>query len=58
MLDADIDMIHKRWDGYTALNRYFADAVLAIAEDADDDLVWIHDYYLTLLPKVRARSPV
>eukprot|EP00967_Tisochrysis_lutea_P122501 scaffold202780_cov32-Tisochrysis_lutea.AAC.3 len=56
MLDADIDMIHKRWQGYTTLNRHFAAVVLDIASGVDD-LVWIHDYYLTLLPQARGGPP-
>ena len=38
------------WDVYQAVNRRFADAVLAEAEDGD--LVWVHDYQLMLLPRM------
>ncbi len=38
------------WDVYRAVNRQFADAVLEELGDADDALVWIHDYQLMLLP--------
>jgi trehalose 6-phosphate synthase/phosphatase len=36
------------WDHHQHVNRKFADRVLAIARD--DDLVWVHDYQLMLLP--------
>ncbi len=36
------------WDTYRAVNQKFADEVLAAADD--DDLVWVHDYQLMLLP--------
>ena len=36
------------WDHYQTVNRRFADAVLAVAKD--DDLVWVHDYQLMLMP--------
>jgi trehalose 6-phosphate synthase/phosphatase len=36
------------WEDYQAVNRRFADAV--IAEASDGDLVWVHDYQLMLVP--------
>ena len=47
------------WDVYRAVNRRFADAVLAeLGEAADDALVWVHDYQLMLLPAMlRAARP-
>jgi trehalose 6-phosphate synthase/phosphatase len=38
------------WEAYRTVNRAFADAILEVAED--DDLVWVHDYHLFLLPKM------
>ena len=38
------------WEAYVAVNRKFADAVAATA--ADDDLVWVHDYQLMLVPQM------
>ncbi len=35
------------WDAYRNVNRTFADAVAATAEDA----VWLHDYHLALVPR-------
>lgn len=36
------------WDAYTEANRLFAQAV---AEDVqDNDLIWVHDYHLMMLP--------
>ena len=38
------------WGAYVAVNRYFADA---LAERMGvDDMVWVHDYHLVLLPKM------
>jgi len=36
------------WDAYRDVNRKFCAKVLATAQD--DDLVWVHDYQLMLLP--------
>lgn len=36
------------YDSYAAVNRKFRDSVLEIAEP--DDIIWIHDYQLLLLP--------
>ena len=35
---------------YTEVNRRFSDAILAIAKD--DDIIWIHDYQLMLVPQM------
>jgi trehalose 6-phosphate synthase/phosphatase len=44
------------FDLYEAINRRFADAV--IAEHRPGDLVWVHDYQLMLLPRlIRQRIP-
>ena len=38
----------QHWDSYMAVNRKFADAVIALA--TADDIVWIQDYQLMLVP--------
>ncbi|HWE93493.1 MAG TPA: bifunctional alpha,alpha-trehalose-phosphate synthase (UDP-forming)/trehalose-phosphatase [Tepidisphaeraceae bacterium] len=38
------------WDVYRDVNRKFADVVLSMAKP--DDLVWVHDYQLMLLPRM------
>ena len=44
------------WEAYERINRVFADAVAEVAEP--DDIIWIHDYHLMLLPRlVRERFP-
>jgi trehalose 6-phosphate synthase/phosphatase len=44
------------WTQYERVNQTFCDAVMEIARP--DDLIWIHDYHLMLLPKLlRARLP-
>ena len=44
------------WQEYQSVNRRFGDAVLNALQP--DDLLWIHDYHLMLLPKlVREKFP-
>lgn len=44
------------WDSYREVNIKFKDAVLEVAEP--DDIIWIHDYQLLLLPGlIRAEQP-
>jgi len=38
------------WDQYQRINQLFADAVDAILRP--DDVVWVHDYHLMLLPRL------
>lgn len=47
---------HKWWVTYERINARFADAICDAAEE--DDLVWVHDYHLMLLPRMlRERRP-
>ena len=44
------------WESYESVNRRFAEKVLEVLED--DDVVWVHDYQLMLLPRMlRAARP-
>ncbi|WP_425060279.1 hypothetical protein SCACP_09560 [Sporomusa carbonis] len=44
------------WEQYVAVNKVFCDAVCQIARP--DDVIWIHDYHLMLLPEMlRQRMP-
>jgi len=44
------------WESYRRVNTLFCDEVLKIAEP--DDVIWIHDYHLMLLPKlIREKMP-
>jgi trehalose 6-phosphate synthase/phosphatase len=46
----------ESWAEYQQVNRLFAEAVVKVLKP--DDLLWIHDYHLMLLPKlVRERFP-
>lgn len=38
----------KYWKSYYKVNKKFANAVL---EEMDDEMIWIHDYHLALVPK-------
>eukprot|EP00871_Galdieria_phlegrea_P003063 jgi/Galph1/3758/GphlegSOOS_G2432.1 len=41
---------HQGWESYTNVNMQFAETICEIFEDGD--LIWIHDYYLMLLPQM------
>jgi trehalose 6-phosphate synthase/phosphatase len=44
------------WDAYTKVNEKFCEAVLAHAQE--DDVIWVHDYQLMLLPQmIREKLP-
>ncbi|MEA3476327.1 MAG: bifunctional alpha,alpha-trehalose-phosphate synthase (UDP-forming)/trehalose-phosphatase [Candidatus Cloacimonadota bacterium] len=44
------------WEAYKSANRHFCDSILKIAKP--NDIIWIHDYHLMLLPKlIRERMP-
>jgi trehalose 6-phosphate synthase/phosphatase len=44
------------WDAYQSVNRKFADRILDVARH--DDLVWVHDYQLMLVPAMlREKMP-
>lgn len=46
----------KMWEAYQAVNQKFCNALLELVEE--DDVVWIHDYQLLLLPEyVRKHRP-
>jgi trehalose 6-phosphate synthase/phosphatase len=38
------------WDAYKQVNQLFCEKVLSIAKE--NDLVWVHDYHLMLLPRM------
>ncbi|HAA17693.1 MAG TPA: bifunctional alpha,alpha-trehalose-phosphate synthase (UDP-forming)/trehalose-phosphatase, partial [Cytophagales bacterium] len=38
------------WEAYKRVNRKFADAIMALAEE--DDTIWLHDYQLLLVPEM------
>jgi trehalose 6-phosphate synthase len=45
--------LHHAWnEGYVAVNRAFADAVLAELEERPDAIVFFHDYHLYLAPRM------
>ena len=44
------------WNSYRRVNQKFCDAIIKVSEP--DDIFWIHDYHLMLLPKmIRKRLP-
>jgi len=44
----EITFDESAWDGYTEANRLFAKAVARDVQD--NDMVWVHDYHLMLMP--------
>lgn len=45
-----------QWRAYVEVNKQFARAILEVARD--DDLIWVHDFHLFLLPKfLKRRNP-
>jgi trehalose 6-phosphate synthase len=50
-----LDFFRHEYDGYRAVNAYFATALLPLLKD--DDLVWVHDYQLiTVGAEMRERG--
>lgn len=45
-----IQFDESRWQAYKAVNEKFAEAILNYAED--DDIIWVHDYQLMLVPQL------
>ena len=46
----------RYWDSYKRVNEAFSQAVLEVADN--NDLIWIHDYHLMLLPElIREKLP-
>lgn len=41
---------HKDWEAYVEANRIFCEAV--VARYRPNDLIWVHDYHLMLLPQM------
>lgn len=46
----DFEASNERWDVYRKVNRKYAEAILD--EMTEEDLVWIHDYHLSLVPEM------
>ncbi len=47
---------HKQWDAYKKVNQMFSDAISKYV--TEDDILWIHDYHLMLLPQlIREKLP-
>ena len=42
------DFRKGHWETFVRVNRKFAAEILAVA--ADDDIIWVHDYHLALVP--------
>ncbi|KAI9033303.1 glycosyltransferase family 20-domain-containing protein [Hyaloraphidium curvatum] len=50
MMDIEFDGAaeNRNWDDYVAMSRKFAETIAATMQD--NDLVWLHDYHLFLIP--------
>ncbi len=52
----DVSYDDENWQDYKKVNRMFCDAVMQILRP--DDIVWIHDYHLMMLPRlIREQVP-
>lgn len=50
------NFVDEHWHEYHRVNEIFAQAVLEVVEP--DDIIWVHDYHLMLLPRLlRERLP-
>ncbi|PRT54675.1 Trehalose-phosphatase [Wickerhamiella sorbophila] len=52
--DTIVDQESHKWDTYRKFNEAYASAILAIYRPGD--IIWIHDYYLLLLPEILRRK--
>ena len=51
-----IQYYHRTWEAYKKVNQMYADAIARYMDK--DDILWVHDYHLMLLPQlVRAKFP-
>jgi len=48
--DWDQSRLDVWWSAYTAVNKIFADAIASMMRP--HDTIWVHDYHLSLLPKL------
>lgn len=46
----DMVVVDKYYEAYKTYNKIFCQAILKEAED--DDIIWVHDYHLMLLPEI------
>ena len=44
----------SHWKSYVSVNKKFADCVIKHAKK--DDIVWVHDYQLSLCPKIKTKK--
>ncbi|MFT4520559.1 MAG: trehalose 6-phosphate synthase/phosphatase [Halioglobus sp.] len=45
------------WQAYVEVNQKFADALLDLVDEDDDDtIIWVHDYHLMLLPELLRKA--
>jgi trehalose 6-phosphate synthase/phosphatase len=45
---------NEYWDNYKRVNEIFRDEMLKIIKP--DDIIWIHDYHLMLLPQIERKG--
>ncbi len=57
-LPSHCDYDERDWRAYKEVNQIFADAILNATDESSDDIIWIHDYQLLLVPAlVRQKRP-
>ncbi|MDP2341033.1 MAG: trehalose-6-phosphate synthase [Deltaproteobacteria bacterium] len=48
--------VDSHFDSYRSVNARFADAVIDVLDADDDDIVWVHDFHLCLVPGMLRRA--
>ncbi len=52
----NVSYTDEQWTAYQKINRLIADKIAEVIQDGD--ILWIHDYHLTLLPQlIRSQKP-
>lgn len=52
----DVRFTYPEYEAYKGYNEIFAGKILEVAED--DDIIWVHDYHLMLVPEIlKKRKP-
>ncbi len=39
------------WDAYKQCNNHYAEEIAKIVTGSDDEVIWIHDYHVQILPE-------
>ena len=54
--DWDQSRLDGWWNAFCAVNKYFAEEIMKVVRQ--NDIIWVHDYHLSLLPKLLHEAEV